>query len=699
MDLGGDNRHQPGCRLLPAWILLALAGQAQGQNCPSPIVVSDGQCNVQPGTTVTVAANAVGVSAPSGAIIHANGITDNLAGANATGLLAQGESIINFNGSALRTTSTAGNASGQIGVRSVGVGSQIAVVGSSIQLSPGGTSSPANLRGVSAEGGALVTLDATDVQVRGGSNALNNYGMQALGVGSEVRMSGGSVDTSSRGAFGVLAQDGGLVTLTGTQITTGGAQNTITNDGSHAIVARGAGSRINGQNVVANTSGTLANVVRADSGAAVALSGSQLSHTGNGNVTFPAAAIRVTTGGQFILTGTSTISTTGALYSPGLLVEGAGSTATISDSGINVGGARSFGVSVKDGATVSLVRSTVAMAPIAAAGPFSPAIQAEGVGTRISLQGGAVSTESATAYGVRALSGSAITLDGTSITTAGVDAAAISAGSAAVDARNVTIVTRGNDNAMGALADLGGTVSLTGGSITTYGSQVRASAFAHALGARNPGGVLEAQGIAARTFGTYAMGVWADDGGVATVNDVTVNTEGSHAIGVLAIVEQRGAQFPGNRGLQPRQRGNTGQFCPRCVGTGAKRPGRRTGQHHLGRDAHHHPRRGCGGPARQPCRLRQYTRRTRVGTGDRQRSGRHDIRGGWAWCAIARHPHVGPNEQRPAAPRRCRRPWRGGVDRRAARRRCDGRSAYRERCHGAVRGWLAHSSFPGRLQR
>lgn len=549
MPFDAQARYRPPAGMwklgpLPACILLALCARAAAQTCPTPPVANNTQCTVAPGSTVSVAANGTGLGATNTGELTADGITVNLTGANATGAFAQAGGTISFDGSDLRTTSTAAAASGQSGLRAVGAGSQVEAIGSTIVMAPGGTSTPANLRGASAENGGVIVLTNTTVQVTGGGNAANNYGVVALGNGSALRMSGGSVSTSSRGAFGALAQDGGTLTLDGARISTAGLQNTTTLDGSHAIVARGSGSSVSGSRLVVESSGTLANLVRVDDHGSVILADSQLSSTGSGNVANAAAALRVTSGGQLRVGGTA-IATTGALYSPGLSIDGAGSAAWIEDTSISVGGARSFGVLARDGAAVTLTNSTLLQSATTATGPWSPAVQAEGAGTLVTLSGGTIDTHSATVYGVRALSGARVDVDGTAITTRGVDAPAFSAaGDATINASDFTVTTHGNDNAMGALADLAGTVHLTGGTITTWGNQVRAASFAHALGARNPGGLLTAQGTVAHTHGTYAMGVWADDGGTANVQDVTVATEGFGATGVLAIVEQRGAAFP-----------------------------------------------------------------------------------------------------------------------------------------------------------
>jgi len=485
----------------------------------------------------------VGLNASAGGGIAGDTIAVNLTGANATGALAQSAGQILLSSSTIRSTSTAANANGQYGLRASEAGSRIEANDSSVLLVPGGTSSPANLHGVSAEAGAVMALRNTEISVRGGANALGSVAVQALGAGSLVQIANGNVDTLSRGAFGALAQSGGSVQLTGTQISTGGAQNTTTLDGSHAMVSRGTGSTVTADNVSASTTGTLANLMRVDDGASAVVRSSTLSHTGSGNAATAAAALRVTTGGTLALEDTD-ILTAGALFSPGLLVEGAGSNATVTGSSLEVGGARSFGLNVRTGGAVTLIDSTITQRAVTTTGPWSPGIQVEDATTTLTLQGGTVTTESAPAYGVRALTGAAVSVDGTTIITSGANAAALIAGGATIQARDFTIQTQGDDNAMGALADLGATLRLTGGTITTRGNQVRAASFAHAMGARNPGGSLFALGTVAQTYGTYAMGVWADDGGTAFAQDVSVTTEGTGANGVLAIVEQAGSEFP-----------------------------------------------------------------------------------------------------------------------------------------------------------
>jgi len=74
---------------------------------------------VPPGTTISIAANATGLSASNIGSIIGDGVTLNLTGANATAALAQSGGAISVNNSVIRTTSTAGNATGQFGLRAI----------------------------------------------------------------------------------------------------------------------------------------------------------------------------------------------------------------------------------------------------------------------------------------------------------------------------------------------------------------------------------------------------------------------------------------------------------------------------------------------------------------------------------------------------------------------------------------------------
>lgn len=534
-------------------LLGAMASPAWSADCPTPATVNNTSCSVPPGTTITVTpAGATGLS-DSGALgqITGDGITVNLAGATTTGAMALQGAAITFNGSTVSTTSVGAAATGQIGLQASGAGSNVVATGATVRLTPASGTS-LNMRGAAADNGGLVTLNNTTVSVTGGANGTGNYGLAATGAGSRINFSGGSVSTNSRGAFGVLADSGGTVNLSnGAQISSAGVQNATTLAGSHALYATGSGSQINATGIAASTSGTNASVALADAGGSLVLTGSAFTNTGASNLdSTPNAGVRAINGGKIVMSGSGSAITTTGLRGFGLSVEGSGSQAQVADTAIQVSGSRSFGVSIKAGGIAQINNSSVLLN--GAAGPFVPAVQVEGAGSSLTLTNSTVTTTTSTiAVGVAARDGANALVSDTRITTTGPNSAGLTAFSgtaatASMTANNVTIITTGDDNAMGAIADLNGTITLNGGTVTTSGNQVRQSSFAHGLGARNPGGTLIANATVVNTSGLSAMGAWSDDGGNSTLNDVRITTAGELGVGLYAVAEQVGTQFNAN---------------------------------------------------------------------------------------------------------------------------------------------------------
>lgn len=521
--------------------------------CPSPAMASDLSCTVPPGTLLQVTpAGATGLSASgtSGQII-ADGVTLNLAAATTTGALALQGASISFNSGLATTTSAATAATGQTGLRASGAGSSISATSATLDLTPASGNS-LNMRGAQADAGGALTLSGTEVVVTGGANGTGNYGLVATGAASQINFNGGSVSSNSRGAFGVLAENGGVVNLSGgAQITAAGTTNATTLAGSHALYATGAGSQISATGISASTSGLNASAALADTGATLILVSSAFSNSAaSNNDNFPSAGVRALNGGKVVMSGADSAITTTGLRGYGLSVEGAGSQAQVADTAIQVGGARTFGISIKAGGVAQVSNSSVTLS--GATGPFSPAAQVEGAGSSLTLANSSVSTTTPTvALGIAVRDGANVVVSDTAITTTGPNSAALAASSVtgtsgSITANNVTITTSGDDNAMGAIADLGGIVTLNGGTVTTRGNQVRPSSFAHGLGARNPNGTLVANGTVVNTSGLSAMGAWSDDGGHSTLNDVQITTSGELGVGLYAVAEQVGAQFPAN---------------------------------------------------------------------------------------------------------------------------------------------------------
>ncbi len=526
-------------------VSLYLSGPARSQVCPSPIVVNGSQCTVTPGTVVTVTpANAIGLSATgAGGLITGNGITTNLAAATTTGVRAQNTASILFNGSTLATTAiTTATAAGQIGLQATGTGSSVSATGSSVTLGPAnGTTVANNLIGVSALSGGAVTLVNTNVTMLGAAGGLNNHALVSDGAGSSINVTGGTIATRSRASFGAFAQNGGSILLDGTSIATTGV-GTAAIAGGHALFATGAGSQVTGTNLTLGTTGNFSSPVRIENAGAIFLTGATITASGTSAAdTDPAAGARVLSGGQLSLTG-STITTTGQ-RGTGISVQGAGSTATVTDTGVSAAGNRANALFIADGGQANVSGGT-----LSSAGPTSVLVQDAGSAvtlTNTAIQG--VSGPALIGYGLRVNSGATATMTGGSSTTDGRDSPGIAAsGGGSVTATNVRVTTSGNDNAMGVIADLDGTINLTDTVVTTTGGEVRSGARPHALAARNPNGILTATGTTVTTSGLLAMGLVADDGGVLTFSQGRVTTSGTSGIGLFSVTEQTGAQFAAN---------------------------------------------------------------------------------------------------------------------------------------------------------
>lgn len=545
--------HRPQLTLF-ALIALSASNAALAVDCPAgPVSVNATACTVVPASTITVTSAATpGLNATgAGGSIVADSISVNLGlGAlprNFVGAQALAGASISLNGS---TITTAQIGTGQTGMIADGAGSLISATGATLTLGLG-TSTASDLRGVVAQNSGAVLLTNSTVTTLGGGNGAGNHGLQATGTGSQITFNGGSVSALSRGSYAALADSGGVVTLQGgAQLGTTGAQIVAGSLGSHVVVARGSGSQVNGSAVTLTASGTFANGARAEAGGSVTLSGSSISTSGVGNkliTNVQNAAAMAVSGGSIQLSGGNTLVTSGQ-YNHGVLAQEAGSRATVTATSITTNGNGAVGVRVAD-AAATLDNTTVFTTGSGGIGTWS-----EGAGSTLDVTGSRITTQSNSAPAVRASLGSTATVAGSAITTNGVDSAGLSAGGGAIlTATDVTTLTTGNDNAMGAIADADGRILLNRGTVTTTGSLVRAGARPHALAARGSGATLVANGTVARTQGNDAMGVVADDGGSVTLNvdsasgaGVSIRTEGLRSIGLFSVVEQVGPPFLAN---------------------------------------------------------------------------------------------------------------------------------------------------------
>ena len=503
---------------------------------PAQTVCTTGNTPCTVTGTINVAAGGTGASATGPSVMStATAVIINLNGANTTALLAAQGGAINFDNGTVSSTVTASN---RTGLHATDPNSAISAANAaiSLQLASGTGNEITNLIGVNVENGAATTLNGTAVNVSGLSNGTGMVGLRVAGPGSQLAFNGGSVTAAGRGAFGILAEAGGVATIgTGATIASSGAatlSGPVTR--SHALFSTGTGSQINGMGINASSAGIGGNAARAEAGGAVTLTSSALNTTGAGSELAPSAAAFISSGGTISMSGPgSTIVATGqAGYE--LHVQDAGSQAFVSDTAFTVSGSRAVGVNLANGAAATISNSTISV---------NNFIGVDVLGSVLNLADTTINTNSGAGHGIRARSGSTVDITGGSITANGSSASGLFIGSSSVTADGLIIRTFGNDNAMGALADGGSRVELNGGEVTTSGNGVAVAAFPHAVASRNPGGQLIANGTTLVTLGNRAMGAVADDGGTTTLTGNLITTSGTQSLGLFAVVEQTGPQF------------------------------------------------------------------------------------------------------------------------------------------------------------
>ena len=525
--------------LFTAFIPFTGADRAVAQACPTPVSVNGTACTVASGTTINVLNAATpGLDArnPGGAIT-AQGVTINLGPGVAprtfVGAQALSGAAVELGGSTIRTLTTA--ATGQRGAISDGTGSVISGDGTTISLGAGAATASDNLAVIASNGGTIDFRNAV-VATLGGVNGIGNHAATATGSASRLLLQGATFSTVSRGSFGVQAVAGGQAKLTDVFVTTTGANTTTAPlTGSHALIADGGGSSIEGTRVTLSTSGLLANAARAQNGGLVTLSGSTITTTSTASSDAdPSAALRATTGGRLIVDGT-TITTTGA-RGVGMAVDDAGSLIQLRSSSIDFSGNRIAAAVVQNGG-----RAEISSSDILSRG--SAGVFVLGTGSTLDLVGSTVRAQGNVGYGIRVTLGGAAAITDTTILTEGLNGAGLYASNGSIIGDNVTILTTGDENSMGVLADGNSDVVLNGGSVTTLGSPVRVSTYANGMAARNPDGRLTAIGTSVTTSGTLGFGVVADDGGAVILDGNAIRTAGDSASGLFSTVEQAGAQF------------------------------------------------------------------------------------------------------------------------------------------------------------
>lgn len=526
--------------------------------------------------------------------------TIKMSAANTSAIKIEDSGTVTLTRGAIKNNATAAaGAKGQTGVFILG-NSRVDLVDSIITLEPLTAASAivtaSDMTGVLVENGKL-SLENSRVTIGGGTKGINNRGIVVTGDYSLAALNRSSVKTSSSSSVGISAKQGGKVDLKETSVETSGNY-------SHVLLASDDNSSIHGEGLQLTTSAIGASAIRAEnkgefslknsqitsSGAATsstttaalhALSGASITGTGltmsvtgtnqggsraegnnsaislanstvfvsgAGNAAHSSSAARAISGAS-VSVSHSTMTTTGS-QSHGVSVEGADSHAQIGNTTIETRGARSSSVNINDGASAEIISSkmTTTAAP-GISGPWSPGILLQGAGSSLILKDSEIITTENPASGISAINNSQLEVNTSRITTSGNYGTGIGVANSTAVITNSHINTSGNDNAMGIVANIGATVSVTGGSVTTTGNGSPVSSnltFPHAVASRSAGAMLTVDGTTLVTKGSQAYGATADDGGSLILKNLSVKTLGENSLGLYAGI---GAAKPGDVNL------------------------------------------------------------------------------------------------------------------------------------------------------
>jgi outer membrane autotransporter protein len=397
--------------------------------------------------------------------------------------------------------------------------------------------------GAFSQNGGAITLDGDARITTTGANIVatqvGSHALYALGANSVIEGTGIIVSASGTIANGARAEAGGRIDLSGSQIdTTGGNVATPIAVGAHALIAIGAGSVLNGDHVMASATGNLANGARAENGGVVNLISSQISTNSpvNGNSQNPAAA--AVSGGILNISGPGSSLSTGPLgrSSHGLLVQDAGSVALVSDTAIAVSANGANGVQVANAGTATLTNSNITNTSNSAA----YGILAIDPGSSATLNGSTILTTNQT-QGARAQLRGALTFNGGSVTVSdpgglGLNRVGLWATTGGtITANDVAVTTEGSGGAHGVRADNPDTlITLNRGSITTTGSFLGTVEPPNGISARDRAHIVST-GTTVNTFGTGGGGAVSENSTINLTNN-SVSTVGDLSVGLYATI-------------------------------------------------------------------------------------------------------------------------------------------------------------------
>jgi autotransporter family porin len=508
------------------------------------------------GATVT-AAGGIGIS--TGGDHNDESVT--LRAASTTGVEALSGIAITFDRGTVDSGSVSpASANGQRGLHAAD-GGRIEARDASVTLvaktAAGVPVNASNMTGAIAENGGQLDLTNTTITM-GGASGSNNSGLVARGAGTRIDFKGGAVSTVSKASHGVVAVEGGHVHLSkGASIQTSGA-------GSHGLLTLDGGSRIDGNGVKVEVAATNTSAVRAESGATVALSNSELTYSNPNSVkSLGVGVVHAESAGSVSVGGAhSTLDVTGAgMY--GLLAKGAGSNIDVENTDIVMHGLSggtvnglSHGVVINSGATASLTDSRLTIKEHVWNG--SKGVYVYDAGSKFTLNQSKIVSEKVGASGIYAQSQAAVNVTDSSITALKDNTQGVRINGGVQDAglppstlraRNLQIETFGKGESEGLVLNTGAHAWLEGGSVTTHGdADLLAGTRSIGISLKPSGDAskpttLWADGTAVHTFGRMAHGVGVDDGSVAYLNNLSVTTEGQSAHGLYSLVEWPGEQI------------------------------------------------------------------------------------------------------------------------------------------------------------
>ncbi len=371
--------------------------------------------------------------------------------------------------------------------------------------------------------GAIVDTAAT-LKMERVKVASQNVGLDTWAAKAELTDT--TIETTGDSAYGVYARNGGIVDLTGGEVSTAGAY-------ASAILATGTSSNVRGTNTVISTAGTYANGVEATWGGKVELSGVSISTTG-----MYAAGISLT-GPDTIITAKDSIIHTYGEESHGVAVH-MGSL-DLGNVAVTTDGMNAHGINAGYMSTVKLNGASVTTKEINAYG-----LLATQDGSSVTASDVLVATYGDNAMGAAAVQGGTLVIEGGEIKTAGYNANGVFVGyeSARATLTDTRISTTG-DSAHGILVQDGNEVTATQINVTTIG------AGSHGVVAKG-GSSVTGQDALVTAYGADSIGVSLADNSTAAFKHSTIIASYGPALkaesGVVGFDFSAGSYIAGGNG-------------------------------------------------------------------------------------------------------------------------------------------------------